>query len=97
MLFFSTFVVMDKSDAKFLQQILQLILFVLFLSVKQKDQAGDATLLKKITGVPAFFWGAFFAGIAGYLFYSSLMGYVVGTKMLSHLYQTAPSFFLFGE
>jgi len=72
-------------------------LTVLFLSVKQKDQAGDATLLKKITGVPAFFWGAFFAGIAGYLFYSSLMGYVVGTKMLSHLYQTAPSFFLFGE
>ena len=44
-------------------------LTVLFLSVKQKDKAGDATLLKKITGVPAFIWGLIFAGIAGFVFY----------------------------
>ena len=44
-------------------------LTVLFLSVKQKDKAGDATLLKKLTGVPAFLWGLIFAGIAGFVFY----------------------------
>jgi hypothetical protein len=44
-------------------------LTVLFLSIKQKDKAGDATLLKKHTGVPAFIWGILFAGFAGYLFY----------------------------
>ena len=44
-------------------------LIVLFLSVKQKDKAGDATLLKKITGIPAFIWGLVFAGIAGWVFY----------------------------
>jgi hypothetical protein len=48
-------------------------LIVLFLSVKQKDKAGDATLLKKITGVPAFFWGLLFAGLAGYIFYRIIL------------------------
>jgi len=42
---------------------------ILFLSIKQKDKAGDATLLKKITGVPAFIWGLFFAALAIYIFY----------------------------
>jgi len=42
---------------------------VLFLSVKQKDKAGDATLLKKITGIPAFIWGVLFAAGAGWIFY----------------------------
>ena len=41
---------------------------VLFFSVKQKDKAGDATLLKKITGIPAVVWGVLFAGFAGYIF-----------------------------
>jgi hypothetical protein len=52
-------------------------LTVLFLSFKQKDKAGDATLLKKITGVPAFVWGILFAGISGFVFYlilSRLLG-----------------------
>jgi hypothetical protein len=49
-------------------------LVVLFLSIKQKDQAGDATLLKKITGVPAFIWGVVFAGFAGYVFYMIVEG-----------------------
>ena len=44
-------------------------LVVLFFSIKQKDKAGDTTLLKKITGIPAFFWGLAFAGIAGYFGY----------------------------
>ena len=44
-------------------------LTILFLSVKQKDKAGDATLLKKITGVPALIWGLLFAAIAGGIFY----------------------------
>ena len=44
-------------------------LTVLFLSIKQKDKAGDATLLKKITGVPAVIWGIVFAGVAGWVFY----------------------------
>jgi hypothetical protein len=44
-------------------------LTILFLSVKQKDKAGDATLLKKTTGVPAFIWALIFAGFAGYVFY----------------------------
>jgi len=44
-------------------------LTVLFISFKQKDKAGDATLLKKTTGVPAFVWGLIFAGISGYFFY----------------------------
>jgi hypothetical protein len=48
-------------------------LTVLYLSVKQKDKAGDATLLKKITGVPAFIWGLLFAGIAGFVFYLIIM------------------------
>jgi len=48
-------------------------LVVLYLSIKQKDKAGDATLLKKITGIPAFLWGFVFAGIAGGVFYSLLM------------------------
>jgi hypothetical protein len=43
-------------------------LIVFFYSIKQKDKAGDATLLKKITGVPAFIWGLFFAGMAGFVF-----------------------------
>jgi hypothetical protein len=46
---------------------------VLFLSVKQKDKAGDAALLKKITGVPAFIWGLLFAGIAGYVGYLNFL------------------------
>lgn len=44
-------------------------LTILYLSVKQKDKAGDATLLKKTTGIPAFIWGVLFAGIAGVVFY----------------------------
>ena len=44
-------------------------LTVLYLSIKQKDKAGDATLLKKHTGIPAFIWGMLFAGIAGFVFY----------------------------
>jgi len=49
-------------------------LIVLFLSIKQKDSAGDATLLKKITGVPALIWGLLFAGIAGVVFYGIIEG-----------------------
>ena len=45
---------------------------VLFLSVKQKDKAGDAALLKKISGIPAFIWGLFFFGIASYVAYLSI-------------------------
>ena len=45
-------------------------LTVLLLSIKQKDKAGDATLLKKVTGVPAFIWGLFFAAFAGFVFYA---------------------------
>jgi hypothetical protein len=48
-------------------------LIVLYLSIKQKDQAGDATLLKKTTGVPAFIWGLLFAGIAGVVFYRVIL------------------------
>jgi hypothetical protein len=47
-------------------------LTVLFLSFKQRDKAGDATLLKKITGIPAFIWGLMFAGISGFVFYMIL-------------------------
>jgi hypothetical protein len=48
-------------------------LTILFLSIKQKDKAGDATLLKKNTGVPAFIWGLLFAGMAGIVFYGVVM------------------------
>jgi hypothetical protein len=44
-------------------------LIVFFLSVKQKDKAGDATLLKKNSGIPAFIWGFLFAAIAVSAFY----------------------------
>jgi len=44
-------------------------LVILYYSLKQKDKAGDATLLKKITGIPAFIWGLLFAGVSGVLFY----------------------------
>ena len=44
-------------------------LIVFYLSIIQKEKAGDATALKKITGIPAFFWGAIFSGVAGYVFY----------------------------
>lgn len=48
-------------------------LTVLFLSIKQKDKAGDATLLKKTTGVPAFIWGLLFASFSGFVFYVLIM------------------------
>jgi len=48
-------------------------LTVLYLSIKQKDKAGDATLLKKTTGIPAFIWGVLFAGIAGIVFYEIIL------------------------
>jgi len=44
-------------------------LIVLYLSIKQKDKAGDTTLMKKITGIPAFIWGLLFVGIAVFVFY----------------------------
>jgi hypothetical protein len=44
-------------------------LTVFFFSIKQKEKAGDATLLKKITGVPAVIWGMVFAGGAVFVFY----------------------------
>jgi hypothetical protein len=44
-------------------------LIVLFLSVKQKDKAGDATLLQKITGIPTVIWGILFAAFAAFIFY----------------------------
>ena len=44
-------------------------LTVLFFSVKQKEKAGDATLLKKTTGIPAVIWGILFAGFSGFIFY----------------------------
>lgn len=46
---------------------------VLYYSIKQKDKAGDATLLKKITGIPAFIWGLMFAGISGVVFYEIIL------------------------
>ena len=49
-------------------------LIVLYLSIKQKDKAGDATLLKKITGIPAFIWGVLFSVIAGAVFYGIIEG-----------------------
>jgi len=52
-------------------------LTVLFLSVKQKDKAGDATLLKKTTGVPAFIWGLLFAGSAGFIFYEIIVVFIL--------------------
>jgi hypothetical protein len=48
-------------------------LTILYLSIKQKDKAGDATLLKKTTGIPAFIWGLLFAGIAGFVFYEVVL------------------------
>ena len=45
---------------------------VLFLSIRQKDAAGDASSLKKITGIPAVIWGLLFSGIAGCFFYLTL-------------------------
>ena len=51
-------------------------LTVLFFSVKQKDKAGDATLLKKITGVPEVVWGILFAGIAGIAFYNLICNFI---------------------
>ena len=42
---------------------------ILYLSIKQKDKAGDATLLKKTTGIQAFIWSLLFVGIAGFVFY----------------------------
>ena len=44
-------------------------LTVLFLSIFQKNNVSDATLLKKSTGIPAFIWGLLFAGFSGYVFY----------------------------
>ena len=51
-------------------------LTVLFLSFKQKEKAGDATLLKKITGVPAFIWGLLFTGISGFVFYEIVIRFL---------------------
>lgn len=50
---------------------------VLFFSIKQKEKAGDATLLKKITGIPAAIWGLLFAGMAGYIFYALIKMFVI--------------------
>jgi hypothetical protein len=50
---------------------------VFYLSIKQKDKAGDATLLKKITGVPVFIWGAIFSGVAGVIGYKIVFGFLV--------------------
>jgi hypothetical protein len=58
-------------------------LTVLFLSVKQKDKASDATLLKKITGIPAFIWGVFFAAIAGGILYAIVEGLRKSALLLS--------------
>jgi hypothetical protein len=52
-------------------------LIVLYLSIKQKEKAGDATLLKKITGIPAFIWGLLFAGTAGLVFYNIVLRYYI--------------------
>jgi hypothetical protein len=49
-------------------------LTIFFFSIKQKDKAGDATLLKKITHIPAFIWGLLFAGFAGGVFYAIIEG-----------------------
>lgn len=40
-------------------------LSVLFLAVCRPKESGDAALLQKITHIPAFFWGVFFAACAG--------------------------------
>lgn len=37
---------------------------VLILSIKQPKKAGDATNLQKSTGIPSFFWGLLFFGVA---------------------------------
>jgi hypothetical protein len=52
-------------------------LTLLFFSVRQSDKAGDATLLKNTTGIPAFIWALIFVGVAGYFFYLIVTGLVV--------------------
>lgn len=44
-------------------------LTILYLSITNPKQAGDTTVLKKITGIPAFFWGLLFSGFSGFMTY----------------------------
>lgn len=46
-------------------------LVILFLSIARSQNAGDATILKKITGIPAFIWGICFCS------FSIFMGYLI--------------------
>lgn len=40
---------------------------VLYLSIVKPNESGDAAILKKMTAIPAFFWGMLFAAITGFV------------------------------
>lgn len=57
-LFYSTVILTESIVSSFT---------ILYLSITNFNQAGDATLLRKTTGIPAFFWGILFAGFSGFI------------------------------
>ncbi|MDL2296498.1 M50 family metallopeptidase [Bacteroidales bacterium OttesenSCG-928-B11] len=48
-------------------------LVVLFLSIVRPNESGDAMVLQKITHIPAFVWGLFFAACAGFVGWKVVM------------------------
>ena len=46
---------------------------LLYLSIFQPQKAGDATNLKQITHLPAFFWGILFVAFSGFVAYRVVM------------------------
>lgn len=46
---------------------------ILYLSIRAPEKCGDAGALKKITAIPTFFWGLFFAAFSSFIFYKILM------------------------
>ena len=50
---------------------------LLYLSITQPDNAGDATNLKKFTGIPAFIWSLLFVAVAIFVCYTIYIKFVV--------------------
>jgi hypothetical protein len=50
---------------------------LLYLSIFQPQKAGDATNLKQITHLPAFFWGILFAAFSGFVAYRIVINMLI--------------------
>ena len=72
-LFYACTLIMESVSSSFV---------ILYLSIVRSQNAGDTTLLKKLTAIPAFIWGIIFLGITGLVTFFIVKNFILPSLMI---------------